>query len=298
MKNYPYHQSPFYKCTTKRKLSEILKIDIRVIKEITRKIEDCTAYHSFTERKGRYITSPNRQLKNIQRRINGLLSRIEVPDWIHGGIKNKSIQTNASTHKKSKFFLMLDIKSFFDNCRRENVYQYFCSKMKMSKDTAKIMTDLTTFNNKLATGSPTSTYLSFLVYEDMFTKINKIILNKGMIMTLYVDDITISGNEEIKELSALISQVDIIMKEYGHRLNHAKTNYQWIEDFPIITGVAIDPQGVLRVPNKQRYKIVKSLRKINDVQTITSTKSRIMAAQQIEEGLFSNTLKTLSSKRL
>lgn len=74
----------------------------------------------------------------------------------------------------------------------------------MSKDVAKIMTDLTTYKNKLVTGSPTSGYL----YEDMFTEINEFVTKENMIMTLYVDDITISGDEKINNLSELASCID------------------------------------------------------------------------------------------
>lgn len=84
MKKYSYHQSPFYKCTTKRKLSNILRTDIKDINKIIKNVEDLTAYHSFKNR-GRDITSPNNNLKKIQKRIDKLLTRIEIPDWVHGG---------------------------------------------------------------------------------------------------------------------------------------------------------------------------------------------------------------------
>lgn len=301
MKKYPYHQSPFYKCTTKRRLSETLKTDISRIKKMIQKIENTKAYYHFPEKGGRDITSPNAQLKKIQKRINNLLSRIEIPGWVHGGVKGKSVQTNASVHKNSKVFLKLDLKNFFDNCLRERIYQYFHSKLKMSKDTAKIMTDLTTYKNKLATGSPTSTYLSFLAYENMFTQINKLIASKNMLMTLYIDDITISGYGRIKNLSTLTSRIDNILKKYGHRLNNAKTYYGTADNYPVITGVVIDPSGKLKVPNKQRYKIVNSLKKIKSNKKnklINSTKGRIITAQQTEKNLFSNALKRLNTSIL
>lgn len=262
-----------------------------------RKIKKSKAYYSFQGKDGRDITSPKAELKKMQKRINNLLSRIEIPDWVHGGIKGRSIQTNASVHKNSKAFLKLDLKSFFDNCSRERIYQYFHSELKMSKDTAEIMTDLTTYENKLVTGSPTSTYLSFLAYENMFTRINKLIVSRDMLMTLYIDDITISGYRRIKNLPSLTSRIDNILKKYGHRLNITKTHYGTADNYPIITGIVISPSGKLKVPNKQRYKIVNSLEKMknntND-DLVNSTRGRIMTAQQTERDLFSNALNKIN----
>lgn len=295
MKKYPYHQSPFYKCTTKRKLYGILNVEIKDIEGIVKRLDNSEAYFWFRDKNGRNIMSPYKKLKSVQKRINHLLSRIEIPVWVHGGIKKRSIQTNATTHKNSNIFLQIDIKKFYNNCSREKVFQFFYSKLSMSPDVAKIMTDLTTYQNQLVTGSPSSSYLSFLAYEEMFIKINDLVTEKGMIMTLYVDDITISGFERIENLHLFIDQIDKILKKSGHQINNRKTSYLTANDHPIITGISISPSGKIKVPNSLRHNIINALSDIKkgNKEIILSTKGRIIHAQQTEKNIFQNTLNNL-----
>lgn len=79
------------------------------------------------------------------------------------------------------------------------------------------------------------------------------------------------------------------INKYGHRLNIRKTYYGMANDFPIITGVAISPNGEIKVPNIQRYKIIKSLKEIKHSKNnslIGSTKGSIITAQQTEDTIF------------
>ena len=295
MKKYPLHQSPFYKCSTKRKLADILNIEIKKINYLIKNIESDKAYFMFKDKNDRKITSPNHELKRVQKRINALISRINVPDWIHGGVKKRSIQTNVTTHKNSNVFVKLDIKGFFENCSREHVYRFFNRKLKMSPDTAKILTDLTTYQNSLVTGSPTSTYLSFLVYEDMFMQVYNIMKKRNMLMSLYIDDITISGNKRIKDLDSFLMEINNTLKKYGHRLNVSKSFYGTVTDYPVITGVVVSPGGNLKVPNKQRQKIINLLELLNskskqDDNLKNKIKGSIVTAQQTESNIFLNTL--------
>lgn len=300
MKKYSYNQSPFYKCTTKKRLYQILNSDKETINKRLKEIYNSDAYHLFQEN-GRNIASPNKKLKIIQKRINSLISRIEIPDWAHGGIKKRSIQTNAKVHANSNVFLMLDIKGFYDNCTRERIFQFFTSKFKMPRDVAKIMTDLTTYKNKLTTGSPTSSYLSLLVYEEMFIDINKLLNEDKLIMTLYIDDLTLSGTKEIQDVSSLLGSINKILRIYGHQLNNKKTAYKSLNDYPIITSIAISPSGEMRVGNKLRHKIITDIKELNkypDDKSIRNTlRGRINSAQQIEKDIFMNTLLKLKDEQ-
>lgn len=300
MKKYQYHQSPFYKCTTKKRLAEILRADLKEIRKIIREIENSKAYFPSQGKNGRSTLGPKKELKLIQKRINNLLTRIEIPEWVHGGIKKKSIQTNAGTHKNSNVFLQLDIKRFYNNCTREKVFQFFYSKLRTSSDVAKVMADLTTYRNQLVTGSPSSSYLSFLVYEEMFIKINQLVIDRGMIMTLYIDDITISGGNRIENLSSFTDSINKVLKKNGHQLNARKTSYREVTKHPIITGVSISPDGKIKVPNSLRHNIIKDLIEIKNgnKEALSSIKGRINHAQQTEKNIFQNTLNNLKHYKI
>lgn len=299
MRTYTQHQSPFYKCSTKRKLAQILKVDLRDLKKIVREIREEKAYDSYV-RKGRDITEPHLELKKVQKRIKQLLSRIEIPGWVHGGIKKRSTKTNALEHKDSEFFLTIDIKSFFGNCSRERVYQYFKYRMDMSPDVSAIMTDLTTYSSSIVTGGPASVHLSFHVYKEMFYEIYQLASKSNLVMTLYIDDVSFSGPYKVEDLNLFLERLKRILRRYGHRLNLDKTSCKSKSEFPKITGIIIDRSREIKVPNKLRYRIVRDLREkkslTNSKQILKIEKSivgRILSAQQIEKDVFRNTLANL-----
>src|SRR3546814_10238221 len=60
-------------------------------------------------------------------------------------------------------------------------------------DVAGILGDLCTFEGHLPTGSPLSPILAYYSYHDMWAEIAAFCTAKGYTLTVYVDDVTISG---------------------------------------------------------------------------------------------------------
>ncbi|KMK53585.1 Reverse transcriptase (RNA-dependent DNA polymerase) [Fructobacillus sp. EFB-N1] len=109
------------------------------------------------------------------------------------GEKGKSTLKNAHKHLKNNQILKLDMSNFYPNCTREYIYSFFNKKMQCSPDVSELLCNLLLYNNGLCQGSSPSMVLSFFAYQDMFFEINKIVSERGLIMTTWVDDITISG---------------------------------------------------------------------------------------------------------
>ena len=62
------------------------------------------------------------------------------------GIKGRSAFGNAIYHINCKYMLKLDMSKFFPNTHRNNIYEFFKDKLKMSSDVSSICTDIVTVN--------------------------------------------------------------------------------------------------------------------------------------------------------
>lgn len=252
---YPIDQCALYKCKTRKQLESLLTIEPGGLKNIQHAIK----YRSFEiDKKNsdekRKIKAPDKTLKAVQRRILFLIQRIERPDWLMSGEKGKCYIDNGKAHLESKYMLAVDIKRFYDNCRRNNVYLFFSQKMKTAPDVAKILTDIVTYDNGIPTGCPTSQLIAYYAYEEMFNQIRVCAEAHSCKFTLYVDDMTFSSSYPFDQ-KQLSREIDIILRRYGHKPKYAKVKYYSKADAKPITGTIVTSSHNLDVPNRLQKKI-------------------------------------------
>lgn len=233
-------------------------------------------YRCFINERKRLLEIPNGQLKEIQRKINKLLSTIQIPNYIHNS-KGKSNITNALVHKDTlSKIAKLDIIKFFPSTSRDKVYKFWKNKMNMSGCVANIITNLTTITipnessiinfltkneintySHLPTGSPTSPLLSFLVNSDMFEEIYEVVKKYDGKISIFADDITVSGATKIHNVYYKIRS---ILFSNGYRVSNIKSHIHIYNKKIIITGVQICNNNDIRVPNYINKKL-KDLKK-------------------------------------
>ncbi|MGK0606143.1 reverse transcriptase family protein [Enterococcus gilvus] len=299
---YELNQCVLYKCHSKKKLAEILKIPYQELKNISMNAD--TLYYQFSQpKKGtdelRKITAPNKELKKVQSSILSSLRRIEKPEWVISSTLKKSHLSNALYHKNSNYFCKTDIKKFYDNCCRDRVYRFFKDKLKTSPDVAKILTDLTTQDN-IPTGCPSSQLIAYFAYEDMFSNIKTIAEKYDCKMTLYVDDIVFSNTDAFNHKS-LMREVENEIRHFGHRLKSSKTKYYTENKGVPITGVIIR-NNFPYVPNNNRQSIVENFSLIRNSQKISekefkSLYGKINAARLIENNHFNGIISYLKQNK-
>lgn len=89
-------------------------------------------------------------------------------------------------------------------------YRFFFERLQCSKDVATLITKLCTVSangrTHLPTGSSLSPILSYWTHHELFNDINALCASKGCTMTLYVDDITVSGCNASQLLLEQITQ--------------------------------------------------------------------------------------------
>lgn len=144
--------------------------------------------------KKRPIDNPCDELKAIQRKIVAvLLGGPNVPDFLHGSVKGRTIITNMAAHQGAEVLVKMDIKSYFVNVTEDLVYRVWHRELKCSKAVAKLLTQLTTFNGHLPQGAPTSSALANIYLSSVFGSILSQSRELGVTPGAYVDDIQFSG---------------------------------------------------------------------------------------------------------
>jgi hypothetical protein len=250
---YELEQSPFYCLKSKSKLAKILYTSEKNLKSlVVSKDLYLERDQVFSEEKTRRIEEPRQVLKVVQKRIERLLKRIKIPEYIYAlGEKRCSI-SNAKFHVNALFIRTLDIEKFFLSVPKRRIYWFFNKKMKCSSDVSSILASILTFNDHLPTGSPSSPLLSYFSYIDMWESIDKIVKDGDCQMTVYIDDITISGAHIP---GGLIWEVEKSLYRYRLKSNKSKERC-FVNKFAFeVTGVIITSENDLKSPNRQYRKI-------------------------------------------
>lgn len=292
-KGYEINQSPLYKLSSKRKLAAILQIEYASLLRVKDWINYTVSEIEKASGGFRTIYDPSRELKQVQRRIKNLLSRISIPNWVFSGCKGVCHVDNGKYHEHSVYFIQSDLHAFYDSCSRERVYWLFKDRFKCSSDVSALLSDLTTLtledgSTVIPTGSPCAQLVAFFAYQDMFNELHNLARNHGCKFSLYVDDLTFSSKMPFSNPAVFKKKLLQIVKRYGHSLSLSKTAYRSADETKIVTGVAITKEGVSAIPNKLRYKIVQGTAQscAGDTSTALSTLGRISSARMIEPSSF------------
>ena len=183
--------------------------------------------------KERVIRPSKRKLKLIQSKIKDrILSKIELPNNVHGGVKTKSNITNAKPHQGNKYIFVTYLKEYFPSIKSKKIHDLFI-ELGYNKQFALQMTRLTTWKGEVPQGTPTSTHLSNLYFLKTDNELIKLCKENNITYTRYVDDLTFSSPSDF---SHLISDLLDIIKKNGLKISYRKTNYQKNQT---VTGIVV-----------------------------------------------------------
>jgi hypothetical protein len=232
-KNYPIQQSILYNLKSKNKLAKLFNISLQELKVL----QSNDFYSCFQLSGGRNVQHPTDALYTIHKFINKLLSRIELPDYLHSGRKKHSSITNAQSHLFSQLpTLTIDIENFFTSTLSDKVFGFFFYYMKQSPDVANLLTNLLTYQGYIPTGSPVSMNLAFFANIRMFDELYRFSTNRSCKMTVFVDDLTFTG----KEINAnFLSNIEKIVSKHHLKIKDEKTNFFEPNSPKLITGVVV-----------------------------------------------------------
>lgn len=268
VKSYGKQDSPFYKLKTKKKLAKLLHISFEKLKLLAAS-EDL--YFDFTKEKNdggsRLISAPRDDLKEVQKRIADLLQRIAPPDYLFAPVSGRSYVDNAAFHLGADSVCLLDIEDFFPKCTANKVIWFFQKQMECSPDVAAILRGIVTRNNSLPQGSPCSPILAYLSYVDMWEEIERLVNQTGSRISVYADNLTVSGDLVPKKL---IWDIKKTLRRHGHNHKATKERSRIMKSVEI-TGVILNGNQ-LQAPNRQHKKLSETRKKLKATRSTTLRK--------------------------
>ncbi|HYF97102.1 MAG TPA: reverse transcriptase family protein [Patescibacteria group bacterium] len=253
-----------------KRLCDIISIPPAKIEQICNNIE--SYYKPFDVYKGkredgsdkwRHIDNPVGDLKLVQDRINkNILKPVSknLPDFLTGGMPGRSILKNASFHLDKPMVITLDIANCFPSITDKMIFDVWRKQLNCSPKVSSVLTRLSTINFNLPQGSPASPILCNLTLYPLANAISKKARQKKVDFTIYMDDITLSGDK--KPAQSLIADVIKIVSSHNLRISKEDAKFcilgsNYMQE---ITGLIVNQK-----PNIQRQKIESIRREIIEV---------------------------------
>ena len=248
-RSYPLTRSPLYQMPSKRKLAALLGVSMSDLRRLSGHEH---LYTHFPVRKkdgtSRIVDNPRDQLKRVQRRLSALLGRIAAPDVLFCPVKGRSYVDNAAHHRGGRVVHSLDIKKYFPSTTRRRVFWFFNSVLCCPRDVATILARIACCGENLATGSPLSPILAYYAHVDVWEEVARLAAAHDCKLSIYIDDVTISG---CHVPGTLIWEIKRVIYASGLRYHKEKRAV----DRPCeVTGVVLRA-GRLCVPNRQHRKL-------------------------------------------
>lgn len=198
-------------------------------------------YRRFNVRKrsggDRQIAEPLPALKEVQRWIlRSILGAAPVHPAAKGFVEGRSIRDNARFHRGQRVVVNLDVEDFFGSVRSSSVASVFL-RMGYRRSVVAMLTGLTTLNDALPQGAPTSPALSNLVLAATDARIFGFARKQGIRYTRYADDITFSGD---LDPGVVVRFTAGVLADVGLRLNRKKTRVMRQSARQEATGIVVN----------------------------------------------------------
>jgi RNA-directed DNA polymerase len=213
---------------------------------------------TFKDKKGklRPKATPKGRFRAINNNLNALLQRLLFPANMHGGLRGHTTLSYAKPHIRKSCVIKLDIKDFFPSINHTRVYKAFCA-LRCTPDVARYLTRLTTIDNQLPQGSPTSAIVANIVTKPFAKRLNGLANSINGESGTYVDDLILSGRGFVDKLQPTLKK---IVRQEGLIINEKKTIVFKKRNPHIITGIRVD-KG-LDIPKEKILEIRKLIEDI------------------------------------
>lgn len=195
---YQMERSPFAQKPTQRDIADL----VRETKDDLEKLATPRFKEQFIVRrtiqsgsKERDLVYPEGRLRAVHERLKFHLNKIVQPSYLMSPRKNRAQRDNAAAHLDSQQYLTVDIKQFYPSTSRSMIRRSLIEQFGMAADVAGLIAHIATADDKACFGSPLTPVLASLVHRPMFDAISDLCANHGLNHTIWVDDLTISGEQ-------------------------------------------------------------------------------------------------------
>lgn len=243
---YAFAVSPWVQNLTQRELAALLGWKKQQLEALIRdKNKYVKREPKLIGSKMRDLAVPNNKLRTIHERLKFHLNKIKQPDYLFSPRKGRGQRDNAEHHAQQVQFLSLDIKQFYPSTTDEHIFRWAYHVAGLRKDVAGLLTKLVAIDGKMPFGSPISPVLTTHVHRAMFDEIYAVCQAHNLKMSLWVDDITISGTFVHGDL---IEEIRSIIRKNGfqtHKIEFRSSSRPVVvTGVPIIGGRAMAPRSL------------------------------------------------------
>ncbi len=203
-----YKKSIFSDINSSQKIIKLVDKDPKFINYILKnKHEFYSTKELKIKNKVRTITPSSHGLKQIHTFLEEFFSkRIIFPKYIHGSVKGKSPKTNASIHIGKDEVFKFDLKDFYPSIKPHFI-ENTLKNLGMANAAACLIADICTFNGSLPQGIEIAPILANLVLLPTSKRIHRFCKKNNLDFSVYMDDLTISGNKKIDPYWGTIKQM-------------------------------------------------------------------------------------------
>lgn len=222
------HSKKFFEAKTRDDIAELLGIKEKSLRYFLYKRRPENMYKTFEVKKksgaSRKISAPQKELKQIQRKLTSVLSEIYEPKaCAYGFIENKNILGNANRHTGRKSVLNIDLKDFFTQIHFGRIRGMLMQKpYSLGDEAATTIAQIACLNGVLPQGAPSSPILSNMICVPLDNNLMRLAKQTGCTYTRYADDITFSTYK--KDFPADLAYVENGSVHLGKKLAAAFKN--------------------------------------------------------------------------
>ena len=274
------NQSPLHGLHSKRRLAELLRITPKQLSQLVRAPpRDFTGMPIF--RKGQLVLRkdgkqrlaevPLPHLRHVHRRLLDLFSRILVPSYVHCSVKRRPYISNAAAHLRPGDAAVLDLKQFYPSVKLRHVFTGLSNMFQCSRDVAFCLARLCTCEGHVPTGSCISARIAYYAHKELFDSLFAQALGCGLIFTLHMDDLTVSGSSGvIKFMQITKSRLRRAELDYRERGRYAAAQCKKI------TGVIVTSRR-LALPNARRKAVLDCIERLEHA--VDAEDRRLLSAE-------------------
>jgi RNA-directed DNA polymerase len=198
-----------FEISDKIQLSKLLAVAPDEIDHVLRRVNQYYRPANVPKRDGsrRMLLVPHGELKALQKKIKThILDKFPFLECVHGGIRHRSIVSNATPHIGKAVVFSVDLKDFFPHITPARVSQIFRG-LGFGEECVGILAKATTWKYQLPQGAPTSTGLANLSVVRADWRLQRLAELQCFSYTRYIDDLTLSGGWRLLKFRGLIPRI-------------------------------------------------------------------------------------------
>lgn len=259
---YDLARSPFAQKPTQRDLAKLMGISKRDLIDLRRYKEECIERRdAVINRKLRRLAYPVGPLRRAHERLKFHFNKIRQPKYLLSPRAGMSPRDNAIRHLDQNHYLTLDIRQFYPSTSKAHIRNWLENEIGMFPDVASLLANLVTVDGAASFGSPLTPVLVSLVHRPLFEAIRDLCDRRGLELTLWVDDITISGKfvpgELLGDIRSLIAEHGLLSHEIQFRTGNRPV---------FITGIGVVGKHLV-APNALHKKIRDDWKALSEAET-------------------------------